>query len=182
MKELKPLHIGMRKVKSLLAILIGFIIWQMIRLIFPDLEIHPIFIYMYALLEIRGTSEKTKTLGIQRIKATFVAIAVGMPMLVLRIWLHSQLVNSWAVTALDMVMILVGVLITLQLGQKIGCGDLTGLASVVFIILLVSHADDNRYLYAVLRAFQTVIGVFTAWLLNVILLPYPGRNNEEQKD
>lgn len=181
MESKMPLHIGMRKVKSLLAILIGFFIWQAIRLFFPDLEIHPIFIYIYGFLEIRDTSEKTKTLGLQRIKATLIAMAVGLPMLLLRIYIHTNVENTALVTVFDLVMILLGSLITLQLGQKFECGSMTGLASVIYIILLISHADDNRYIYAVLRAFQTVIGVFVAWLVNVLLFPYPGRNakNEE---
>lgn len=182
MREHSYLHIGMRKVKSLLAILIGFLIWQGFRLLLPDLEIHPIFIYIYAFLEIRDTSEKTKTLGLQRIKATLIAIAVGMPMLLLRIYMHTNVEESWVVTALDLVMILSGALLTLQLGQKIGCGNMTGVASVIFIILLISHADDNRYLYAVLRASQTIIGVFVAWLLNVLLFPYPGRKSSKRKE
>ena len=182
MESNKPSHIGMRKIKSLLAILIGFFIWQGIRLFFPDLEIHPLFIYIYAFLEIRDTSQKTKTLGVQRIKATLIAMAVGLPMLILRIFVHSNWDNTSLVTALDMVMILFGSLLTLQLGQKFECGSMTGLTAVIYIILLISHADDHRYVYAVLRAFQTVIGVFVAWFVNVLLFPYPGKEPSEKKE
>ena len=138
-------HIGMRQAKSLLAILLGFFIWQGIRLFFPDLEIHPVFIYIYGFLEVRDTSEKTKTLGLQRIKATLVAIIVGLPMLLLRVRFHSSIADLNLVTVLDLVLILLGSLITLQLGQKFRCGTMTGLASVIFIILLIYHADDQRY-------------------------------------
>lgn len=172
-------HIGMRKVKSLLAIVIGFFIWQGLRYFFPDLEVHPVFIYIYGFLEIRDSSEKTKTFGMQRIKATLVAIAFGLPMLLLRVLALTYLENTWVVTALDLVMILVGSLLTLQVGQRVGCGSMTGLASVIFIILLIYHANDERYLYAILRASQTVIGVFIAWLLNVLLFPYPSRKKRQ---
>ena len=172
------IHIGMRKVKSLLAIVIGFFIWQGIRLFFPDLEIHPVFIYIYGLLEIRDTSEKTKSLGIQRIKATLIAMAIGLPMLMLRIYLHNSLGSVTLETALDVAMILIGSLVTLVLGEKVGCGTMTGLVPVIYIILLVYHADDERYVYALLRALQTVIGVFVAWILNVVLFPYPNRKKE----
>ena len=179
-KEQQPghLHIGMRKIKSLVAIVIGFFIWQAIRLVFPDLEIHPVFIYIYGLLEIRDTSEKTKNLGVRRIKATIIAITVGLPMLILRVYLHNKLENAALETALDLAMILAGSLVTLMIGEKIDCGAMTGLAPVIYIILLVYHADDNRYVYALLRALQTVIGVFVAWLLNVVLFPYPNRKRE----
>ena len=176
------LHIGMRKVKSLLAIFIGFVIWQMIRVFFPDLEVHPLYIYIYSFLEVRDTSEKTKTLGVQRIKATMVGIAVGMPMLLLRIWTHTNMEDATLQVALDLLMILVGVLITLQLAQHFSCGAMTGIAAVIYIILLIYHADDDRYLYALLRASQTLIGVFIAWLVNVVLLPYPKKKSPEIKE
>lgn len=172
------IHIGMRKVKSLLAIVIGFFLWQGIRLLFPDLEIHPVFIYIYGLLEIRDTSEKTKSLGVQRIKATLIAMAIGLPMLMLRVFFHNRLENPALETALDLAMILIGSLVTLLLGEKAGCGAMTGLVPVIYIILLVYHADEGRYVYALLRALQTVIGVFVAWLLNVVLFPYPNRKKE----
>lgn len=175
MSEHSYLHIGMRKVKSLIAIIVGFCIWQGIRLIFPDLEVHPLYIYIYSFLEVRDTSEKTKTLGMQRIRATFIGIALGLPMLFLRIWLHSVLENEVLLAMLDLLMVLVGVLAALQIAPHFRCGALTGIAAVVYIILLIYHADDGRYLYSLLRASQTLIGVFVAWLVNVRLFPYNGK-------
>ncbi len=174
MSERNCLHIGMRKVKSLIAIIIGFCIWQGIRLFFPDLEVHPLYIYIYSFLEVRDTSEKTKTLGMQRIRATFVGIALGLPMLILRIWLHSRLESEGLLVVLDLAMILAGVLAALQIAPLFRCGAMTGIAAVVYIILLIYHADDGRYLYALLRASQTLIGVFVAWIVNVWLFPYHG--------
>ena len=174
MSEHSSLHIGMRKVKSLIAIIIGFCVWQAIRLLFPDLEVHPLYIYIYSFLEVRDTSEKTKTLGMQRIRATFVGIALGLPMLFLRIWLHSRFESEELLVALDLAMVLVGVLAALQIAPHFRCGAMTGIAAVVYIILLIYHADDGRYLYALLRASQTLIGVFVAWIVNVWLFPYHG--------
>ena len=134
------------------------------------------YIYIYGVLEIRDTSEKTRKMGLGRIKATLTALAVGLPMLLLRIYAHSHIESLGLVTFIDLLMILFGVLVTMAVGQKVGCGALTGLASVIYIILLISHANDERYLYAVLRASQTVIGVFVAWILNVWLFPYPGKD------
>ena len=170
------LHIGMRKVKSLIAILIGFCVWQGIRLIFPELEVHPLYIYVYSFLEVRDTSEKTKTYGIQRIRATLIGIVLGLPMLLLRIWLHSVLKSETVLVLLDLSMVLTGVLAALQIAPHFRCGAMTGIAAVVYIILLIYHADDGRYLYALLRASQTLIGVFVAWVVNVRMFPYNGDN------
>lgn len=84
-------HIGMRKIKSILAIFVGFCLWQILRIFIPGLEVHPIFIYIY-----------------------------GM-----------------------------------------------------YMILMISHFESSMYLYSIMRAFQTIIGVTIAWFINVKLLPYP---------
>ena len=53
-------HIGMRKIKSVLALLISFVFWQGLRIFFPVLETHPIFAYVYSIIEMRENPEKTK--------------------------------------------------------------------------------------------------------------------------
>ena len=169
-------HIGFRKVKSLLAIFVGFWLWQLVRVFFPGLEVHPIFIYIYGVIEIRGTSEKTVELGGLRIRATFVAIAVALPMIALQILLQGWIGPQWGKIGVELALLLLGTLIALMAAEKVGCKTLCGLAAAYFIILMISHADDERYIYSVLRAFQTIAGVFIAWLINVKLFPYPGKS------
>lgn len=171
-------HIGKRKLKSLLAVFIGFWFWQLLRVFFPALETHPIFIYIYGLIEIRDSSEKTVDLGGKRIKATFVAIAVGMPILALSDWLKGFWSAEWTHTAIEVILLLLGILLTLLVAEKVGCKAFCGLAAAIFVILMISHADDERYIYALFRAFQTIIGVFIAWLVNVKWFPYPGKPKE----
>jgi len=174
-------HIGLRKLKSLLAIFVGFWVWQLVRLAFPDLEVHPIYIYIYSMIEIRDSSEKTVNLGGRRIKATFTAMGVGLPILALAEFLRDLPVFAveWARIGLDVGLLLFGVLLTLMIAEKVGCKTFCGLAAAIFIILLISHADGERYFYCILRAAQTLVGVFIAWLINVKLLPYPGPEKEK---
>lgn len=179
--KLKLPRVGMRKLKSLLAIIIGFCIWQVLRIFFPDLEAHPIFVYIYGMLEIRDTSEKTVDLGKRRIKATFIAMLIALPMLFLRVIFHRNFADAWWILPVDLLMLLVGTLLTLELGEKWDCQSMTGVAAVVFMILLIYHADEQRYLYAFLRASQTIIGVLVACFLNVTLFPYP-RIKQDKKE
>ena len=78
----------MRKVKSILAVFVGFWIWQLIRLFAPSLEVHPIYIYIYGIIEMRETSEKTVNFGKLRIKSTVVALLIGLPTLLLSDYLQ----------------------------------------------------------------------------------------------
>lgn len=171
-------HVGKRKMKSVLAVLVGFMLWQAIRLMFPALEIHPIFIYVYGIIEIRDSSVKTVDMGRWRIKATFVGLGVGLPMLSLADYLRPLLTQHWLQVGVELLLILLGVLLTLVLAEKANCRSFCGVAAIIFVIMMVSHSNGERYLYSVLRAVQTILGVFVAWLINVKWFPYSGSTKQ----
>lgn len=175
-------HIGLRKMKSLLAIFVGFWLWQVVRIFFPELEVHPLYIYLYGLIEIRDSSEKTVNLGKSRLKATFTGLGTGLPLLALCEYLKGLVPGGWATLAVEMGVLLIGVLITLIIAEKVGCKTFCGIAAIIFVILLVAHQDNERYIYSILRAFQTILGVFVAWLINVKLFPYPRKPKKEKQE
>ena len=171
----QPIHIGMRKVKSVLAVFVGFCLWQLIRLAIPGLEIHPIYIYIYGIIEMRETSDKTINFGMRRIKATFTAIIVGLPLLILSAHIQEKISNETLIVLIQLVTILLGVALALIAADSVGCKNFCGLAAAIVVILIVSHADDEPILYSCLRAFETILGVFVAWLINVKWFPYAGK-------
>lgn len=173
------IHIGLRKMKSVLAVFIGFWVWQLIRLVVPGLEVHPIYIYIYGVLEMRETSEKTVNMGAARLKATFVAVGVGLPLLLLRMFLRSLFHAQWVLLTVDLAVILVGTLLALCIAEVVGCKAMCGLAAAIFIILVVVHSENEPIIYSVLRSAQTIIGIFIAWLINVKLFPYPARRSKQ---
>lgn len=166
-------HIGMRKVKSILAIFIGFWLWQLIRLLVPGLEVHPTFIYIYGLIEIRETSEKTKDMGRRRILATLCAIFVGLPLTFLYNLLKPLFTASWIQAGAELAILLAGTLVTLIVAELAKCGNLCGISAIVFVLLALKHFESSMYLYSLMRVFQTLLAIAVAWLLNVKLLPYP---------
>lgn len=174
-------HIGLRKLKSLLAIFVGFWVWQGIRLIFPSLEVHPLYIYIYGVIEMRDSSKKTVDMGKDRIKATFVAMGVGLPFLFLGRWLTHITALAWLDIGIDLALLLLGTLLTLILAEKTNCHAYCGLCAAIFIIFMLTQKDGEPVYYSIFRASQTLIGVFIAWLINVKLFPYPGKSKAEKK-
>ena len=168
-------HIGMRKVKSVLAVLLGYWIWQTIRFFLPALELHPIFVYIYALIEIRDTSEKTVEFAKTRMKTTFVGLGTGLPMLALSEYLQGVLPRIWMQQGAELLILLFGILLTLVIAEKVKCKTFCGLAAAIYIIMIIGHGDGEQYIYSIMRAFQTLIGVGCAWLINVKWLPYHGK-------
>lgn len=166
-------HIGMRKVKSIIAIFAGFCLWQTLRLFLPELEVHPIFIYIYGMIEIRETSEKTKDYGRMRILATFTAIGVGLPVMFLTDWIKPMLTEIWMHTWLEIGLLMAGALLVLCVAEWVKCRVYCGLAAAIYMILMISHFESSMYLYSIMRAFQTIIGVSIAWIINVKLFPFP---------
>lgn len=171
--HLHPPHIGMRKIKSIIAIFIGFCLWQTLRLFLPGLEVHPIFIYIYGMIEIRETSDKTKDYGRMRIMATFTAIFIGLPIMFLMDKITPFLSETWMETLLEITVLIAGALLVLCVAEWVKCRVYCGLAAAIYMILMISHFDSSMYLYSIMRAFQTIIGVTIAWVINVKLLPYP---------
>lgn len=166
-------HIGMRKVKSILAIFVGFWIWQGLRLLIPGLEVHPLFIYIYGMIEIRESSDKTVNYGRMRILATITAIVIGLPFMILTDALRPVLADTWMKTGMEIAILLIGALLVLCAAEAVKCQVYIGLSAAIYIILMISHFESRVYLYSLMRAFQTVIGVVVAWFINVKLLPYP---------
>lgn len=169
--------VGMRKVKSLLAVTLSFLIWQLVRIWLPQLEVHPLFGYVYSIIEMRDSAEKTKKFSKFRIKATLLGLAMGLSALPLSVRYGAYAGVGVTHLLADMIIILSGILITLWLAELLGCENLCGVAAVIFVICLVRdrNATVNIYLYAILRVCQTLLGVFSAWAVNTKLLPYPGK-------
>ena len=165
-------HIGMRKLKSIFAVFVGFWLWQLIRIFVPALEVHPIFIYIYGIIEMRETSEQTADFGKRRIIATIVGIVIGLPMMLLSEYCKHLTEITWLQVAIELAAILLGALITLCVADVVGCKTFCGMAASVLIILIISHSDGEPLSYSLLRSVQTAIGVLVAWFINAKLFPY----------
>ena len=165
--------IGMRKVKSLLAVALAFAVWQVVRIWFPQFHVHPLFGYIYAIIEMRDSTEKTRQFGALRIKATFVGLGVGLSALPVSEAYGAYAGPGFGFALTGLAIILAGVLATLWLAELLRCESFCGVAAMIFVICLVRDrsTDVNIYLYAILRVFQTLLGVFSAWVVNTLICP-----------
>ncbi len=168
-------RIGMRKIKSILALFLSFLIWQIVRIPYPEFAVHPLFGYVYAIIEMRESAEKTKMFGLRRIKATFIGLAFGLVLLPLSVRFGAYAGEGFLYMLNDIVIIMVGVVIALSVAQMLKCQNFCGIAAIVFVICIIRdrNTDINIYLYATLRALQTLLGVFSAWIVNTYICKYP---------
>lgn len=162
-------HIGMRKIKSLLALSVAFIIWQIIRVFLPMLEAHPVFAYIYSVIEIRETPEKTKKFGKLRIKATLVGLLVGLIFITLSVFITSKTDSETSHILIEFLLIIISTLVSILIAEFVKCENFCGIAAIIAIICMVSHTEEDVYLYAIMRVVQTLIGVFSAMLINLFV-------------
>ena len=50
-----------------------------------------------------------------------------------------------------------------------GHGCVCGIAVIITIICMVAHTEEDIYLYAIVRVVQTLFGIFSAMLINVLV-------------
>ena len=78
---------------------------------------HLIYIYIYGLIEIRDTSEKTVELGSRRIKATVTGMAIALPVIALMEFLMTLADFPWYKIGLELILLLAGILLTLLIAD-----------------------------------------------------------------
>lgn len=161
-----PLHIGMRKIKSILVLIVVFAVWQVIRSVIPKLEVHPIYAYIYAVIEMRETTEKTKIFGIRRIIVTIIGLGIGLLFIFFSNHIVAEFFNPQVKFYVDFILILIATLLSLCIAETLHCENFCGLAAVITIIFMVAHTDDKQYIYAIMRILQTVMGVCIAFIIN----------------
>ncbi len=163
------IHIGMRKVKSLLSVSVAFVIWQIIRFFLPILEAHPVFAYIYAIVEMRESAEKTRNFGKLRIIATLTGLVVGLIFVAISLFVTSNITGEFLKTLIEFILVLVATLCSLCLAEIVHCKNFCGIAAIITVICMISHNEENVYLYAVMRVVQTLIGIGSAMLINTFI-------------
>lgn len=172
MSRFESLHIGGRKIKSVLAILMTFLIWQIPRLFMSELSVHPLFAYMCAVLEMRESVEKTKSFGFRRVKSTGIGLFFGLIGIFITTIIIQRVEHFWLQTVIELTIILVFVLLSLSVAQFMNCESVSSMAAICVIICLVGLKEDtNPYIYALSRVSQTILGVFSALVINRYIFP-----------
>ncbi len=161
---------GMRKVKSMIAIFICFLLWTLIRLIFPqlNLEIHPIYAYFYSVFEMRDTIETGIRTGKSRIKATIVGFLVAFIAILVTESFISSISSHWIIIIIEIIIFVVGVLFSINIAEFVKCTTLCGIAASTFIACF-SIRDSNPYIFALLRFVQTFMGTGIAFTVNMLI-------------
>ena len=103
---------------------------------------------------------------------TLVSVPLCLLILSLGTWVRSFSPGGWVNTAVEVAVLLFGILVMLVVGESLGLN--CPVACAVCVAMVSRYFNDGRYLYSILRSTYTIISVFSAWLVNVKLFPYHG--------
>ncbi len=173
------LRIGMRKIKSLIAVTLSFLIWQGLRLVHPAMEVHPVFAYMYAIIEMRFDPQETKQFAWLRIKATIIGLFSGLLFLTIAIVLGFSGQKTYPEILWEFLLLLASCFVALMVGEIFSCKNFCGIAAIIAAICVVSIHGENPYLYALMRTLQTLIGVGAATFVNLYIVN-PAKTKKRQ--
>lgn len=175
--------VGMRNIKSALSVLIMFLVWQAVRLYFTELDMHPLYGYLTVLLAMRDTVDNSLNYGKMRIKTTFIGLAIGLAFIAINIRLQEIASSEYMGNIYELILIVVGTSVSLHAAYLLKSKNLCAIAGAVFLVSIVRRDSDSRYLYAVLRVFQTIIGLGVSLVINKYVFPYKKQKeqNEDKK-
>lgn len=183
MEKIIKRFFGIRKIKSIVALFICFLVWQPIyflmhdKLGFEGIGTHPYFAYMYAIIEMRQTLERTKTLGRARMKATLISLVIAITFIALTTEIKQYFANVYLWNLVEIIIVMIGVLCCLYFADFFHCEPLCAIAASTFIICIIALDDGNLYVYALMRIFQTSFGIASAYVINKYVFP-PKKDND----
>ncbi|MCY9511529.1 aromatic acid exporter family protein [Paenibacillus larvae] len=153
-------RIGMRNVKTAIAVLLCILILRLFQIE------SPFYACIAAVITMQNTVEDSYETGINRIIGTLIGAAMGLVFC----YLNPQ----------DSLLIFVGMMIVVyatNLLEKKGC---TSIALIVFLAIMLNITDASPIYYSIMRVIETTLGIIISVLVNTFMFN-PQRRNEAKK-
>ncbi len=163
------LHVGMRIVKTVIAVYLSSLGWY----IFDEI---PFFAMIAALLCMQSTANSSFVMGFNRMSGTLVGGILGAISLYIARFLGIH--DIYPLYTLLMCLMLICVIeITLLIRKP----TISAFACIVFLSVTVVNVDVDPLAYSVYRMLETLYGVVIALIVNLVL-PAKKRTEEEKKE
>lgn len=161
LKILKSLHMGLRILKTGLAVALCLIVCRFF-------DVSPFFAMIAAIISLKTTHEDSVKAGVNRVFGTIIGGLVGM--LVLYAYAYLGVENrSWLY---DSVAVLV-LMVLIKGLSMINRPSAVVISAVVFLSLLYFDAREGTiFAYSINRVIETALGVVIAIVLNRFMMPY----------
>lgn len=176
-KREHELHVGMRNVKTALAVFVSMLVFALMKLalgLLPEsggavLGIlrfvlnrgDPVFACVAAVIVMQSTVEGSVKLGTSRIWGTATGGAFGIGFL----WLDNHILDR----RLNMLLVVVGVIVLIAFCNYFNRRLSVSIATITFLIIMINVDHPSPYIYAFNRIFDTAIGVVISIAVNYLV-------------
>lgn len=175
-------HIGMRIIKTAVAVMVSYTIFALLNLVYQEDYggvwgmLGPNYACIACIVCTQSTLGQTMRQGISRL----IGVAVGGTLGVLVLFLGPALNLPWMQVLMLGVICIAGVWFCLLLHRPAACA----IACIVPCVILISGITGvERFYYAAARIIETVVGVSVALLVNAALPNHmPETEKEENKN
>ena len=169
MKQRNIPHIGMRIIKTAVAVMLAYGIFLPFGLMYDTETYHgvlgqmgPLYACIACIVCMQSTLGQTVQSGVSRL----IGVAIGGVLGVAPLLLGDRLDNGLLVLPILGVLCVAGMWISLLIQRPAACV----MACIVpCVILITGVTGTDRYYYAAARIIETVIGVCVAMLVNKLL-------------
>lgn len=160
------LHIGMRMIKTVIAVFISIFITNLIGGI-------PLNAAIASIISLQATQEATVQKGKERVIGTFIGGTFSAIFLFLIDTLNIQLFTNLYYFIMSILLIPV-----IKTAVTLKAPGSASSASIVMLITLLSYVKtEEKYLFVLLRVIDTLVGVFTSIIINLLL---PKNKNQKK--
>jgi len=160
----KQTGLGLRTIKSAVAVMLCFLIYELYKLAFGAAYAPtPFYACIAAILCMQDSVHKTLSMGIARVVGTIIGGMVGLCSA-----LVAGYIPSWSFILLVGVCIIICINICNMLGNQSACA----ISCVVFLAVVARIDSDHAmplYLFAIYRVVETIAGIIIAATVNKFL-------------
>lgn len=148
---MKPKKIGMRTIKTALAVSLAIFISQLLNLK------SPLFVGIAAIISMKSSVSESLTAGKSRMLGTIFGAMVAI-------------VFSY-ITPTNVLSIGIGIIIIIYVCNLLGWTNAIQLSSMVFLVIVLNYDEGSSINYAIYRAADTLIGLIIGTLINYLVVP-----------
>lgn len=148
---MKVQKIGMRTIKTAIAVSLSIFIAQTLKLQ------SPFFVGIAAIISMKSSVSESLTAGKSRMLGTIFGAMVAI-------------IFSY-ISPTNVISIGIGIVIIIYICNLLGWGKAIQISTMVFLVILLNYTEGSRINYAIYRTMDTLIGLIIGTLINYFFVP-----------
>lgn len=148
---MKVQKIGMRTIKTAIAVSLSIFIAQTLKLQ------SPFFVGIAAIISMKASVSESLSIGKDRMLGTVFGAIVAI--------IFSYIAPT------NIISIGIGIVIIIYICNLLGWGKAIQISTMVFLVILLNYTEGSRINYAIYRTMDTLIGLIIGTLINYFFVP-----------